>query len=85
MSIPIDLSQHLTAKTCQTVLRLGNEFGVDPELSTGLSWLVEVMKHIKDTSYNFPAGKYNTIAALQHILSAVARRHVEIYYGKSTT
>lgn len=83
MSIPIDLSQQLSTKTLQCVLRFAEDFGIDAETSTGLAWLVEVMKLVKETSYNFPAGKYTTIDALQRILAEVAARHVGIYYGRN--
>ena len=81
MNIPIDLSEELTPKTHATVLRLASEFGCDPTLSGGLCWLIELMKHIKDTSYNFPAGKYQTIDTLQRVVSKTAQKQVRIFYN----
>lgn len=81
MSIPIDLSSHLSTKTTQCILRLGEEFGVDPETGPGLAWLMFVMRSIKDTTYNFPTGKYNTIMAIEGILNDYASRHAAIFYN----
>ena len=81
----LNLADALTPQTHQAVMRIAYEVGIQPN-DIGdcryLAWLIEVLKHIRDTPHNFPNGKFHTIQTLQRVVSETAGEVARIYYGK---
>ncbi len=68
----------------QAVIRIAYEVGIQPDDMGDchyLCWLIEVLKHIKDTNNNFPAGKWATIKTLESLVADAASEVARIYYG----
>ncbi len=80
----IDLSNHLTDQSHRALMMIAYEVGIQPDDvgdSHHLCWLIEVLKHIRDTNKNFPRGKYHTIKVLEQLVGEAAKEVVKIYYG----
>lgn len=80
----VDLAEQLLDRTHRALARIAYEVGVMPDDLSDvrcLAWMVEVLKHIKDTPHNFPSGKWATIKTLERVVANNAEQVARIYYG----
>jgi hypothetical protein len=80
----LNLSDALTDKTYQAIGRIAYECGVQPDDIADtkyLCWVIELLKHVRDTPNNFPRGKWNTIKTLERLVDEAANEVVKLLYG----
>jgi uncharacterized Zn finger protein len=80
----VDLSIELRPESLSALYKIANEFDFSIEEMSEvrtLAWLLELVKHLKDSSRNFPHGKWTMVKTLEQILARSAQKTVQIYYG----
>lgn len=80
----INLSENLSEQTYHAIRKIAYEFGIQPD-DIGdckyLCWVIEILKHVRDTQYNFPKGKWSTIKTLEKLVGESAKEVTKLLYG----
>jgi hypothetical protein len=80
----LNLTDVLSPQSHSAAVRIAHEFGINfDDLGDVkyLCWMIEILKHVRDTNRNFPHGKWSTIKALESAVSECAAHCARLFYG----